>query len=111
MNWVFRYQSLRFILPLIRTWHRTGDSWYIRRAVFLVRDWIADNPRSAPRIPAPPGAIMQTAWRAMVLACIVQALPAPPGPATALASHARLLATPSFYPLARQPRPRPGPCA
>jgi hypothetical protein len=96
VNWVFRYQSLRFILPLVRTWHSTGDTWYIRRAVFLVRDWIADNPRSAPASRVAWGDL-QTAWRAMVLACIVQALPDATWARNALASHARLLATPSFY--------------
>ena len=49
VNWTYRYHTLTWTLPLIRTWHRTGDAGYIRRASFLLRDWLRDNPRSAPR--------------------------------------------------------------
>jgi hypothetical protein len=95
-NWVFRYQSLRMVLPLIRMWHRTRDPWFLRRAVFLTRDWIADNPRSAPASPAAWGD-HTTAWRALVLACIVQAVPSATWARAALATHGRLLAQPWFY--------------
>jgi Heparinase II/III-like protein/Heparinase II/III N-terminus len=96
VNWVFRYQSLRMVLPLMRMWHRTRDPWYLRRAVYLTRDWIADNPRSAPASRAAWGDLA-TAWRAIVLACVVQAVPSASWARTALAAHGRLLAQSWFY--------------
>jgi hypothetical protein len=96
VNWVFRYQSLRFVLPLIRKWHRTGDGWYLRRAVFLVRDWIDDNPRSRPASKAA-WSDHATAWRALVLACVVQAVPGAIWARQALAVHGRLLTSSAFY--------------
>ena len=96
VNWVFRYHSLRFVLPLLRTWHRTRDPWYLRRAVYLTRDWIADNPRSAPASRAA-WSDHATAWRGLVLACMVQTVPSATWARSALAQHARLLADPSFY--------------
>jgi hypothetical protein len=96
VNWVFRYHSLRFVLPLLRMWHRTRDAWYLRRAIYLTRDWIADNPRSAPASRAA-WSDHATAWRGLVLACMVQTVPSATWARTALATHARLLAQPWFY--------------
>jgi heparinase II/III-like protein len=96
VNWVFRYQTLRFVLPLIRMWHRTQDSWYLKRALFLTRDWVADNPRSHPAS-SYAWNDHTTAWRAMVLACIVQAVPSATWARAALGTHGRLLAQSWFY--------------
>jgi hypothetical protein len=96
VNWAFRYHTLRWVVPLIRTWLATGDSWYVRRASFLTRDWLRDNPRSAPRSGAAWGDL-QTAWRAMVLACFVETVPGATWARTALANHGRVLALSSFY--------------
>jgi hypothetical protein len=96
VSWVFRYHTMRWILPLIRTWHRTGDTWYIRRATFLLRDWLRDNPRSRPAVRAAWNDL-GTAWRTIVLACYVEAVPGATWARTALAQHARVLTLASFY--------------
>jgi Heparinase II/III-like protein/Heparinase II/III N-terminus len=96
VNWAFRYHTLRWVLPLIRTWLQTGDSWYVRRASYITRDWLRDNPRSAPRSSAAWGDL-QTAWRAMVLACFVESVPGATWARTALGQHGRVLALSSFY--------------
>ena len=95
-NWAFRYHTLRWVVPLIRTWNATGDAWYVRRATYLTRDWLRDNPRSAPRSRAAWGDL-QTAWRAMVLACFIETVPGATWARTALIAHARVLALSSFY--------------
>jgi hypothetical protein len=96
VNWVFRYHTLAWMMPLVHTWHQTGDARYIRRAITLTRDWLRDNPRSAPRSPAAWGDL-QTAWRTIVLACFVEAVPGATWARTALAQHARVLTLASFY--------------
>jgi hypothetical protein len=96
VNWVFRYHTLAWMMPLIHTWHSTGDARYVRRAISLTRDWLRDNPRSAPRSRAAWGDL-QTAWRTIVLACFVEAVPSATWARTALAQHARVLTLASFY--------------
>jgi hypothetical protein len=96
VNWVYRYQTMRWVLPLIRMWHRTDDAWYIRRASYLLRDWLRDNPRHAPAVRAAWNDLA-TAWRTIVIACFVEAVPGSTWARTALAQHARVLTLASFY--------------
>ena len=45
-NWQFQYHALRYVVHLLAAWRETGATRYRDRAVFLLRDWSEDNPRS-----------------------------------------------------------------
>lgn len=95
-NWEFNYHSLRFILDLEQAWATTGDTAYKDRALYLLRDWYIDNPRSDP-----PSDFSwddhATAWRAMVYACTAELFGTPTWLINALDLHGRTLASSSFY--------------
>jgi hypothetical protein len=95
-NWLFNYHSLRFVLKLEAAWARTGRRVYLDRALFLLRDWLADNPRSHPRSPLA-WERHATAWRAMVYACTAEIVPMTPWLKRALILHGGVLADRAFY--------------
>ena len=95
-NWEFNYHSLRFVLALTTAWAETGAQRYLDRAVFLLRDWQADNPRSAPRDPMAWND-HATAWRAVVYVCAAEILPPTSWLTSTLVRHGQTLADPSFY--------------
>lgn len=96
LNWRSNFHSLRFVLALLGAWAETDDTRYRDRAVFILKDWLRDNPRSAPRdrMAWYDGT---TAWRAVVYACAADVLPAYTWLTTALYRHGRTLADPDFY--------------
>ena len=95
-NWLFNYHSMRWVLPLLKAGAATGQSAYLDRAAFLLRDWLSTNPRSAPANPMAWND-HATAWRASVLACAVNELGTPAWLMSGLTSHGRALADPKFY--------------
>jgi hypothetical protein len=95
-NWVRQYQSLRFTLALLRAWQVTGESGYLDRFLFLLRDWYRDNPRSKPASDSS-WEDMPTGLRAIVYACAADLVPMQPWLHDALVLHGRILADPSFY--------------
>ena len=90
-NWLFNYHSLRFVLKLEAAWAKTGKRVYLDRAMFLLRDWLTDNPPSRPRSPAA-WEHHATAWRAMVYACTAEIAPLTPWLKRALVLHGSILA-------------------
>ena len=48
-NWEFMYHSMPYVVDLFAGWKETGDQAMLDRAMFLVQDWVADNPRDAGR--------------------------------------------------------------
>lgn len=95
-NWLFNYHSLRFVLKLEAAWAKTGRQRYLDRAVFLLKDWLHDNPRSHPRSAAA-WEHHATAWRAMVYACTAAILPSSAWLQGALELHGRVLAEDRVY--------------
>ena len=95
-NWLFNYHTLRFVLSLEQAWAQTGSSEYLDRAMFLLRDWYIDNPRSNPPSPFSWND-HATAWRAMVLACTAEIVAPPTWLRAALDLHGATLASSSFY--------------
>jgi hypothetical protein len=95
-NWLFQFQSLRFVEALLQAWTLTGDSTYRQRAVFLLRDWIHDNPRQG--APSPYSwNDHATAQRAMVMACAAKVLGMSDWLRATLELHGNTLADPNFY--------------
>jgi hypothetical protein len=96
LNWLFNYHALRWILPLLQAGQDSGNASYSERAAFLLRDWIATNPRAGS-----PNAMAwndhATAWRASILACAVSAIGSPPWLTTGLLAHGTVLASDAFY--------------
>ena len=95
-NWLFDYHSLRFVMKLEAAWAQTGNARYLARALFLLRDWLHDNPRPAPRSRFAWND-HATAWRAMVLACTARIVRSRPWLRAALWLHGTVLADPHFY--------------
>jgi hypothetical protein len=95
-NWLFDYHSLRFVLKLEAAWAQTGNRRYLDRALFILHDWLRDNPRSAPRSRFS-WDDHATAWRAMVLACTADIVPMSAWLRSALVLHGAVLASPGFY--------------
>ena len=94
--WQFHYHSLVYVLQLEGAWARTGENRYLDRAVFLLRDWLRDNPRSNPPSPFSWND-HSTAWRAAVLACTAEIVPVSTWLRQALLLHGSTLADPAFY--------------
>jgi hypothetical protein len=95
-NWEFQYHTLRFIWDLTAAFEQTGEARYLDRAAVLLRDWVEDNPRRGGR------SVFSwndhaTAWRAAVLVCAAELLPAEPWLDNAVLLHGRTLADPAFY--------------
>jgi hypothetical protein len=96
VNWQFQFQSLRFVDALLQAWTLTGDATYRHRAVFLLKDWILDNPRHG----APSAYSWNdhaTALRAAVLACAAKVLGMSSWLRATLQLHGNTLADPNFY--------------
>jgi hypothetical protein len=95
-NWQFNYHAMRYVLDLFTAWDRTGVTAYRTRALFLLQDWSAGNPRSSP-----PSVFSwndaSTAFRAVVYACAAELTPMTTWLRNALLLHGRTLASPSFY--------------
>ena len=95
-NWQFQYHAMRYVMDLFSAWDRTGLTTYRTRALFLLRDWSASNPRSSPRSPYSWNDA-STALRAVVYACAADLTPMTVWLRNALILHGRVLADPSFY--------------
>lgn len=95
-NWQFNYHAMRYVLDLFAAWKQTGTDAYRARALFLLRDWSVNNPRSNP-----PSAYSwndaSTAFRAVVYACAAELTPMTTWLHNALVVHGRTLADPAFY--------------
>jgi hypothetical protein len=95
-NWQFQYNSLRYVLDLLAAAGLTGNVAYQDRAVFLLQDWAADNPRvGSPTVWS--WNDHSTALRAVVLACTADLLGMTPWLQAALILHGQTLADPAFY--------------
>jgi hypothetical protein len=95
-NWQFMHHSLQVVSSLLEAWTTTARVDYLDRAEFLLRDWIADNPRTGA------GSVWawndhSTALRADVLACASIYLPDRTWLRSALVLHGETLADPLFY--------------
>ena len=95
-NWQFQFQTLRFTLDLLNAATATGTTAYSDRALFLLKDWMAKNPRSKPASRFAWNN-HSTAWRAVVYACAAELTPMSDWLHDALVLHGRTLADPDFY--------------
>ncbi len=95
-NWEFQYHSLRFTWDLFEAWRQTGDTEFRDRGLFLIRDWVRDNPRGAGRSEFAWND-HSTAWRTVVLACAAVVRPSSDRIRVALTTHGTTLADPAFY--------------
>jgi Heparinase II/III-like protein/Heparinase II/III N-terminus len=95
-NWEFQYHSLRFVWDLFEAWRITRKEAYRDRGLYLVRDWVRDNPRGAGRSDFSWND-HSTAWRTLVLACAAVIAPTSRWVRDALRTHAATLADPGFY--------------
>lgn len=95
-NWQFQYQTLRFTWDLFAGWSETGDKAYLDRGLFLLHDWVRDNPRTGGRSEFSWND-HATAWRTIVLACAAEIRPQTAWIRDALRVHGATLADPSFY--------------
>lgn len=96
MNWLFNYHALRWLLPLLQASRDTGDTAYRTRANFLLKDWLASNPRSSTATKMAWND-MATGFRASVMACATRDLGTPSWLMTGLKAHGTALADPNFY--------------
>ena len=95
-NWEFQYHSLRFVWDLFEAWRITRDEDYRGRGLFLLRDWLRDNP--------PGGGRSGFSWndhstaiRTWVLACAAVVAPKAAWVRDGLRIHGAVLADPDFY--------------
>src|SRR5215218_129001 len=95
-NWQFQLHSLQFVRDLLTAWSATADQRYLDRAIGIVQDWIADNPKSAPPSEFSWGD-HSTAWRGFTLACLAETIEPVAWLDAALDLHATTLADPAFY--------------
>jgi hypothetical protein len=95
-NWQFQYHSLRFVWDLFEAWRITGTEGYRDRGLFLVRDWVRDNPPGGGRSPFSWND-HSTAIRTWVLACAARVSPKAAWVRKALKVHGGILADPNFY--------------
>ena len=94
-NWQFDLPGMRYVLDRLSATRLTGNAGYARRAVVLVRDWIADNPRRG--APSPwAWNDHTTALRALVLACVADQRGLPEWLRASLLLHGATLADPAF---------------
>ena len=95
-NWRFLHHSLGSVQNLLQAFALTRDLRYRDKATFLLKDWLADNPRSAP-----PSVFSwndhSTALRANAFACASLYLPTEQWLLNGLALHGSTLADPNFY--------------
>ena len=96
VNWTFQYHSLRFVWDLFEASRLTGDGDYRKRGLFLLRDWVRDNP--------PGGGRSSFSWhdhstaiRTWVIACATVVAPKAAWIRDALRTHGAVLADPAFY--------------
>jgi hypothetical protein len=95
-NWRFLHHSLGSVQNLLQAYSLTLDTRYRDRAVFLLKDWLADNPRSG----APSSFSWNdhsTALRGNTFACAALYLPAEAWLLNGLQLHGQTLADPAFY--------------
>jgi hypothetical protein len=95
-NWKFQYHSLRFVWDLFEAWRITRDKDYRDRGLFLLRDWLRDNPPGAGRSDFSWND-HSTAIRTWVLACAAVVAPKTAWIRDALRTHGAVLADPAFY--------------
>ena len=95
-HWEFQYHSLRFVWDLVDDWRTTHDGRERDLALFLVRDWVRDNPPARGKSPFAWND-HATAQRALVLACLAETFPDEAWTREALTTHGRVLADPAFY--------------
>jgi hypothetical protein len=95
-NWKFLHHSLGSVQQLMQAYSLTQDARYRDKAVFLLKDWLADNPRSRPAS-VWAWSDHSTALRANTFACAAFYLPMEPWLHSGLALHGIALADPAFY--------------
>ncbi len=96
VNWVFKFHSFQWLRSLLAAWTLTGDTRYSARAVFLLKDWLHDNPRHGAPSPYSWGD-HSTALRAIVMACASRVLGVSAWLRAGLRLHGTTLADPNFY--------------
>jgi hypothetical protein len=95
-NWQFQFHAMRYVLDLFTATRLTGDTAYEDRGLFLLHDWVEDNPRNAaPTVWA--WNDHATALRAVVLACAADVAPMTTWLHDALVLHGQTLADPAFF--------------
>jgi len=95
-NWLVRFQGLSWVRSLLTAWTETHDRRYAARAVEIVHDWLADNPRGGPQH-AYAWYDQVTGIRAGVVACTGALLGMTPAMRAGLAVHGALLASSAYY--------------
>jgi hypothetical protein len=95
-NWQFQLHSLRYVRTLLLAWRDSDDPRYRDRAVELMEQWLANNPRGQPPSPFS-WDDHATAWRARTMACAASLLGLSDWLREALQLHGRTLAEPDFY--------------
>jgi hypothetical protein len=95
-SWQHLLHSMDYIRDLLEAAARTGNSGYSDRAVALLQDWLAHNPKIDP-----PSHFSwndhSTAWRGYALACTKDVLGPSDWLTAALELHGETLADPAFY--------------
>ncbi len=95
-NWVFQYQTLRWADPLRREGLRTGNQAMIDRYVYLVKDWLADNPYGSARSSFS-WYDMAVGVRAVTLVCAAEVVLIQSWLTSAMDAHANVLSDPDLY--------------
>lgn len=95
-NWLVRFHGLSWVRTLLDAWRISGRQRYAGRATAVIHDWLADNPRSAPRS-GWSWYDQSTGIRASTIACAAAMLGMTGPMRDGLAVHGRLLASPGFY--------------
>ena len=95
--WEFQYHALRWVDPLRRVGLATNDQAMLNRYAELVRDWVENNP-----ISAPPSAYswndMAVGVRSIALVCLSASLDVTPAWLNAaMQDHVNMLADPAEY--------------
>ena len=95
-NWQFQLHSLGYVRDLLTAWTSTGGQAYLDRAIAIVQDWLADNPKADPPSEFSWGD-HSTAWRGYAMSCLAEVIDPVPWLNAALDLHGQTLADPAFY--------------
>ncbi|MFC0862500.1 heparinase II/III family protein [Sphaerimonospora cavernae] len=95
-SWQMVFQSLRWMGRLVADYETTGNGEYLKRAVEIAEDWVADNPYGGRGTAKYAWAEHPIALRAPALVCLSRHVKGS-WLTRSLAQHAKLLADPSKY--------------
>ncbi|MEU4830448.1 heparinase II/III family protein [Streptosporangium sp. NPDC023615] len=95
-SWSMVFHSLRWMGRLVADYETNGDAAYLRRAVEIARDWVADNPRGGARTSPYAWQEHPIALRAPALVCLSKHVDAS-WLSRSLTEHAAMLSNPKLY--------------